>query len=320
MDSLLRVEDLNVVFDTFDGTSRVLRNISLNLKESESLGLVGESGCGKSVLSLSMMRIIPVPGRIASGAIWFKGRNLAAAAEREMERVRGSEIAMILQSPMTSLNPVFMVKDQMVDVIRRHSPMKPREAENRAVDLLDLVRIPDPRSVLRKYPFELSGGMSQRVMIAMAVSSNPSLLIADEPTTALDVTVEKQIMKLIGDLRSEFGTSLIWISHDLGVVRQVCERIAVMYAGTVVEVGPTDAILDRPKHPYTQALIDAIPSRRQRGQPLREITGLVPNLLHVPAGCVFSDRCDQSQDICRTGRSPELIEIEHGRRIACHFN
>jgi len=294
VEALLSIRDLDVVFDTFDGTSRVLR-------------------------SLAIMGLIPVPGRVASGTITFEDRELLGLPETAMARLRGSQLSMILQSPMTSLNPVFTVKAQMIEVLQSSSKLGKKEAIERAKRLLNTVRISDPESVLNKYPFELSGGISQRVMIAMAISSEPALLIADEPTTALDVTVEKQIIKLVRDLRSRLGSSLIWISHDLGVVRQVCERIAVMYAGTVVEVGKAEAILTDPMHPYTRALVESIPSRRQRGKRLREIPGVVPDLLNVPEGCVFADRCQKSNAECFSGAPPGLVQVSPERRVACYL-
>ena len=318
-DQLLKIRGLNVSFDTFDGEARVLRDINLDLGREESLGLVGESGCGKSVLALSIMRLIPVPGRIVSGEIWFRDQDLPRLSDREIEKLRGSSLAMILQSPMTSLNPVFKIKTQMVEVLRQHSDMSRQEAIARAAELLEVVGIGEPESVLNTYPYALSGGMSQRVMIAMAVSSNPAVLIADEPTTALDVTIERQIMDLVREVRDQFKTSLIWISHDLGVVRQVCERVAVMYAGTVVETGMAESLLQEALHPYTQALIEAIPSGRNRGRPLPEIKGMVPGLLSIPEGCIFAPRCSEAEEVCRTGAPPPLVEVQPGRQVACRM-
>lgn len=318
MDKLLSIKDLDVVFNTFDGVSRVLRGINLEIGESEALGLVGETGSGKSVLSQSIMRLLPVSGQIVSGSIMFKGKNLLKLSERKIESLRGQGISMILQSPMTSLNPLFKVKDQMVEVIMTHSNIKRKEALNKAEELLSIVRVPEPKSVLDRYPFELSGGMAQRVMIAMAVSSNPSLIIADEPTTALDVTVEKQIIKLMREIIEKFNSSLIWISHDLDVVKQVCERIAVMYGGTIVEIGKGEEILSNPLHPYTKALIEARPSAIKRGQPLKSIDGFVPNMIEIPEGCIFESRCLNKGGGCCEGSSPKLIKLEGGRMVACN--
>ncbi len=318
-DSVLSIRGLNVSFDTFDGEARVLRNINLDLGREESLGLVGETGCGKSVLALTIMRLIPVPGRIVSGEIWFEGRDLVGVKDQQMERMRGKNLSMILQSPMTSLNPVFKLKDQMVEVLRTHSDLSKKQAMDRAQELLRVVGIPEARDVLNMYPYALSGGMSQRAMIAMAISSNPSILIADEPTTALDVTIERQIVRLVRSVRERFRTSLIWISHDLGVVRQVCEQVAVMYAGTIVETGTAEEILDQALHPYTQALIRAIPSRRNRGRPLIQLKGLVPSLLEIPAGCVFAPRCDSRMQICVEGEPPPTVELRPGRNVTCHL-
>ncbi|MCK9216594.1 MAG: ABC transporter ATP-binding protein [Firmicutes bacterium] len=318
MGKLLSIKDLDVVFNTFDGISRVLRGINLEINESEALGLVGETGSGKSVLSQSIMRLLPVSGEIVSGSITFKGENLLGLSEKRMERLRGSGISMILQSPMTSLNPLFKVKDQMTEVIMTHSSIGKKEALKKAEELLKIVRVPEARSVLERYPFELSGGMAQRVMIAMAVSSNPALIIADEPTTALDVTVEKQIIKLMREIMEKSNSSLIWISHDLDVVKQVCERIAVMYGGTIVEIGDAKELLSNPLHPYTKALIEARPSSIKRGKPLKSIDGFVPNMLKVPEGCIFESRCADCSERCCKGLPPELIKLDNGRMVACN--
>lgn len=318
MGKLLNIKDLDVVFNTFDGISRVLRGINLEINESEALGLVGETGSGKSVLSQSIMRLLPVSGEIVSGSITFKGKNLLELSEKRMERLRGSGISMILQSPMTSLNPLFKVKDQMTEVIMTHSSIGKKEALKKAEELLKIVRVPEARSVLERYPFELSGGMAQRVMIAMAVSSNPALIIADEPTTALDVTVEKQIIKLMREIMEKTNSSLIWISHDLDVVKQVCERIAVMYGGTIVEIGDAKELLSNPLHPYTKALIEARPSSIKRGKPLKSIDGFVPNMLKVPEGCIFESRCADCSERCCKGLPPELIKLDNGRMVACN--
>lgn len=318
MKNILEIKDLNVVFNTFDGVSEVLRNINFEIAEGEALGLVGETGSGKSVLSQSIMGILPVPGKIVSGSINFKGENLLNLSQKKLENIRGKGISMVLQSPMTSLNPLFKVKDQMVEVIRTHTPMNHKGALNKAEDLLRIVRVPEPRSVLERYPFELSGGMAQRVMIAMAVTCNPSLIIADEPTTALDVTVEKQIIRLMQEIINEFNSSLIWISHDLEVVKQVCGKIAVMYGGTIVEIGNGEEILSYPLHPYTKALIEARPSAMKRGKPLQSIEGFVPNMLNVPDGCIFESRCEQRSDRCCNGIPPTLVTLESGRKVACY--
>lgn len=317
INKLLKINDLNVVFNTFDGVLKVLRDVNIEIAESEALGLVGETGSGKTVLAQSVMKILPVSGEIVSGSIIFKKNNLLDLSEREIEGIRGQDISMILQSPMTSLNPLFRVKDQMAEVITTHSAMKKREALEKAEELLRIVRVPEPKSVLNRYPFELSGGMAQRVTIAMAVCCNPSLIIADEPTTALDVTVEKQIIKLIRELKEKFKSSLIWISHDLNVVKQVCERIAVMYGGTIVETGSADEILYRPLHPYTKALIEASPSYTKRGKPLQSIEGFVPNLLEIPDGCIFESRCKEREAGCCKGIPIKLIKLKNGREVAC---
>lgn len=318
MNNILEIKNLNVVFNTFDGVSEVLRDINLEIGEGEALGLVGETGSGKSVLSQSITGILPVPGKITSGSIIFKEEDLLCMSKKELENIRGRGISMVLQSPMTSLNPLFKVKDQMVEVIRTHTHMKYKEALKKAEELLGIVRVPEPRSVLERYPFELSGGMAQRVMIAMAVTCNPYLIIADEPTTALDVTVEKQIIKIMREIIDKFNSSLIWISHDLDVVKQVCERIAVMYGGTIVETGSAEEILSNPLHPYTKALINARPSAIKRGKPLHSIEGFVPNMLYVPEGCIFECRCMDKSERCCKGLPPVLVPLEGGRKVACY--
>jgi oligopeptide/dipeptide ABC transporter ATP-binding protein len=317
MDEILRIRNLNVSFDTFDGQAKALRHVDLDVKESEAVGLVGETGSGKTVLCLSVLRLVPLPGRIVADEIRFRDKNLLALSEGEMDTLRGAAISMIPQSPMTALNPIIKVRRQMADVIRRHHGASRCEAEERASDLLTLVGLPDPRVILEKYPYELSGGMCQRVAIAMAVSSNPALLIADEPTTALDVTVQKQIIRLVKSLRIQLQSSLLWISHDLGVIQQMCDRVVILYAGTIVETGSTDHVLGNPLHPYTRSLIEAIPSRRKRGSFLNEIKGSIPNLLAIPEGCVFAPRCDHLTDQCTRGGSPPLREPVPSRKVAC---
>jgi oligopeptide/dipeptide ABC transporter ATP-binding protein len=324
---LLSVEDLHLDFDTFDGALHVLDGVSLALDAGETVGIVGETGCGKSVTVRSILRLLPMPpGRFAGGAIRFKGRDLATASERDMRRIRGLEIALIPQDPMSYLNPVFTVGKQLTDVIRAHGRALPRArrlsekaARKKAVELLAQVHLPHPEKQLDAYPHELSGGMRQRVLIAMALTGEPSLLIADEPTTALDVTIQAQILRLIGELVGRLGLAVILISHDIGVVAKVCRRIVVMYAGTVVEDATAEDLLARPLHPYTQGLLAAIP--RLRGGSARHLSGIpgsIPNLLRPPAGCRFHDRCPLSMDICHT-QKPPLIDAGGGQRVACHL-
>jgi len=318
MKNFLKVQNLNVVFDTFDGTTKVLRDINLELDKHESLGIVGETGSGKSILSLSIIGLIPIPGRVESGNIIFEDVNLTKQSKRDIEKIRGEKISIILQNPMDALNPVFKVKELMCEVLISHSNLNKKQALEKAEILLKQLRVPNPKNVLEKYPFELSGGMAQRVIIAMVISNNPSLIIADEPTTALDATVEKQIIKLVNKVRNEINCSLIWISHDLEVVKQVCERVAVMYAGKIVEIGPCKEILSKPLHPYTQKLLDAAPSKIKRGKMLHSIDGNMPSRLHIPKGCIFADRCDKSIEICRE-ETPELVDMGNSRKVACHL-
>jgi len=318
---LLQVRNLNVTFNTFDGLARVVRHVDFDVNANESVGLVGETGSGKTVLSLAVLGLVPIPGLVNADQISFQGRDLRHMTPRQAAAIRGAKISRIPQNPMTSLNPVFQVRKLLCDVIRRHSKLPKKEVLDRARELLEMVDLPDPEVILRKRPYELSGGMCQRVAIAMAISASPSLLIADEPTTALDVTVEQQIIHLINELRVRFSSSLIWISHDLGIIKQTCERVYVMYAGTIVEVGSTKDILCSPMHPYTAALIEAIPSARKRGAKLREIPGQVPSPLAVPPGCVFHPRCEYATEACTKGEPPSLEEWTRGRYVACfHSN
>ena len=323
---LLSIEDLHLDFDTFDGALHVLDGINIALDAGETVGIVGETGCGKSVTVRSILRLLPMPpARFSSGAIRFKGRDLAVASERDMRRIRGLEIALIPQDPMSYLNPVFTVGRQLMDVIRAHARNRPRDkrpaeksAWEKAIELLTQVHLPHPEKQLEAYPHELSGGMRQRVLIAMALAGQPSLLIADEPTTALDVTIQAQILRLIGDLVDRLGLAVILISHDIGVVAKVCRRIVVMYAGTVVEDASAENLLDRPLHPYTQGLLAAIPKLRGDNQQLSGIPGSIPNLLQPPDGCRFYDRCPLRMDVCRTTKPP-LVDAGGGQRVACHL-
>ncbi len=298
---LLRVEDLRTYFYTDDGVVRAVDGISFSVAPRETLCIVGESGCGKSVASLSILRLIPQPpGRIVSGRIWFKGRNLLALGEREMRAVRGKDISMIFQEPMTSLNPVFTCGDQIMEALVLHEGLDRKQARRRAVELLALVGIPSPEQRVDEYPHQLSGGMRQRVMIAMALACHPSILIADEPTTALDVTVQAQILDLIRRLQEELGMAVILITHDLGVVAEVADRVAVMYAGQIVEYCAVRDAFKQTRHPYTAGLLASLPRLGERGGRLRVIPGTVPNPATFPAGCRFHPRCPVVQDRCRT--------------------
>jgi len=316
---LLEIRNLGVEFSMYKSTVKAIQGIDLTMQKEETLGLVGESGCGKSVTALSIVRLIPYPaGRIVSGEIWFEGENLLNKSEREMQEIRGKTISMIFQDPMTSLNPVFTVGDQIETVIRLHQKVSKSEALDRAVEMFSMVGLSDPLAALGKYPHELSGGMCQRAMIAMALSCRPSLLIADEPTTALDVTVQAQILHLMRDLKTEVRTSILLITHDLGVIAKMCENVAVMYAGRIVEYGSLRQIFKDPRHPYTRGLLASTPKLGEARDRLETIEGYVPNLADPPPGCLFNPRCSQASDICRA-EVPGTVEIDGGHLVSCHL-
>jgi len=313
---LLEVRDLCVEFQTRKGVARVLEGVSFGLGPGETLGLVGESGCGKSMTALAIMRLIPdPPGRITGGQVLFDGRDLLALDDAAMRDLRGNRVSMIFQEPMTSLNPVFTIGDQIAEAVRLHQGLDRKAAHDRAVRMLDAVGIPAAARRVDEYPHQFSGGMRQRVMIAMALACNPGVLIADEPTTALDVTVQAQIFDLISELRERTGTSVILITHDMGAVAEMTDRVAVMYAGRIVEEGSVEEVLEQPLHPYTQGLIACAPGRRtaERGEPLEEIPGTVPSLLERRDGCAFADRCRHVQPRCRKSM-PDELRLEGGRR------
>jgi oligopeptide/dipeptide ABC transporter ATP-binding protein len=301
---LLRVDRLTTVFDTPHGSVPAVNDVSFELRAGETLGLVGESGSGKSVTALSMMRLVQPPGRIASGRLLFKGRDLLTLDEERMRQVRGAEISLIFQEPMTALNPVFTVGDQIAETLLVHGRATRREARARAVELMEAVRIPDAASRVRDYPHQLSGGMRQRVMIAIALACRPSLVIADEPTTALDVTIQAQILDLLREMKAAFNLALLLITHDLGVVAETADRVAVMYAGRIVETGPVRSIFRSPAHPYTRGLLASIPGG-PRGTRLRAIDGSVPLLGQLPSGCAFHPRCPDRFDRCPTAPPPD---------------
>ena len=316
---LLAVSDLVIEFDTEAGVLRAVDGVSFQLYPTETVGLVGESGCGKTVTGLSLLGLIPSPpGRIARGSIELSGRDLTRCSDAEMRDVRGRDISMIFQEPMTALNPVFTIGNQMVDVLRRHRGLTKRQARSAAIEMLDKVGIPVPRKRIDEYPHQLSGGMRQRVMIAMALSCDPKLLIADEPTTALDVTTQAQVLEQINRLQEEFRMAVLLITHDLGVVAEACNRAMVMYCGNIVESAPIDKLFATPHHPYTAGLLASIPRvREEHRENLPTIPGRVPDLLHLPAGCRFADRCGRAGPEC-TASQPELHEIEASRDVACY--
>jgi oligopeptide/dipeptide ABC transporter ATP-binding protein len=319
-DTLLDVRNLKTYFYTDDGVVKAVDGVDFDVSRGEVLGLVGESGCGKSVTSLSIMRLISVPGKIKEGEIFFEGRDLLKLTEAEMVNMRGDRISMIFQQPQSSLNPVFKVGDQVAEVLHIHQDFGKEEAWSKAVDLLKLVGIPDPEAKAHAYPHEMSGGQAQRVMIAMALALNPQLLIADEPTTALDVTIQAQILDLMRDLRTRLNTAVILITHDLGVIAEMADRVAVMYAGRIVEQADVTTLFRRPLHPYTQGLLASIPILGQVKDELDVIPGSVPNLVNLPPGCRFAPRCrarlEHQLTMC-TETEPELIPAETGHIVRC---
>lgn len=322
-EALLEVKNLRTTFYTQDGPVHAVDNVSFNVRRGEALALVGESGCGKSVTAMSVMRLVAPPGKISGGEIRFKGRNLADLSENDMRHVRGNDIAMVFQEPMTSLNPVFKIGAQVAEAIRIHQKVSKREAWKMAGDMLELVSIPDPIKRLDDYPHQLSGGMRQRVMIAMALSCDPELLIADEPTTALDVTIQAQIMELLANLQQKLGLAILLITHDLGVVAEFCKRVVVMYTGRVVEEAFVDDLFQRPAHPYTRGLLKSLPSvQHASGETpnrLPTIKGMVPPITNLPSGCKFNPRCPDVMDIC-LGREPALMVVGEGQSARCYLH
>ena len=319
-DALLEIEDLRVRFKTSRGLVHAVNGISFHVRPGETLGLVGESGCGKSVTALATMGILPRAGRIPSGSIKLDGRELVGLSERAWRRIRGKEIAMIFQDPMTSLNPVLTVGAQLREAIEEHLDLDRKAATRRAVELLDQVGIPSAADRLRNYPHQFSGGMRQRVMIAMALSCDPKVLIADEPTTALDVTIQAQILEIVRDLRHKLGMGIIWITHDLGLVAGIADRVMVMYAGQVAEHGPVAEIFANPQHPYTRALLGTVPSvTGERARRLRTIEGQPPVLMATPTFCPFAPRCAHVFNRCRT-ENPPREPVAPGHDVACWWD
>lgn len=318
--TILSVKDLKTYFQTEDGIVKAVDGISFELKKGETLGIVGESGSGKSVTNLSVMRLIPEPpGKIVGGDVIFDGIDVRALPIEDVRKIRGKRIAMIFQDPMTSLNPFLKISTQLMEVTRLHLGHTKKQAYEHGVKMLEMVGIPDPRSRMDGYPHELSGGMRQRVMIAMALSCDPELLIADEPTTALDVTIQAQILELIKGLRSRMGTSVILITHDLGVVAGMTDKIIVMYAGKVFEQAPTKDLFARPANPYTKGLLKSVPDpAHEQGEPLYQIPGLPPDVAHLPPGCPFAERCDRAEEICRA-EYPPFVRINDDHHSLCHF-
>lgn len=318
---LLSVKDLAIEFKTEGGLIRAVDRTNFEIREGETVGLVGESGCGKSITSLSILGLIPSPpGRFGAGtSIKFNGKELVGLSESELRKIRGSDISMIFQEPMTALNPVFTVANQMTEVLMRHQKISKREAITKAIKLLEEVGIPSPEKRIFNYPHELSGGMRQRVMIAMALSCSPKLLLADEPTTALDVTIQAQVMDLISEMQKKQNMAVILVTHDLGVVAEFCERVIVMYCGHIVEKGTTDQIFNNPQHPYTKGLLNSIPRiRDEKLEFLPTIKGTVPDIGNLPPGCRFADRCERATDQCHE-KSPQLsINKDTQAAVACY--
>jgi oligopeptide transport system ATP-binding protein len=319
IDTLLEIKNLHAQFKSDEGLALVLDGINLRVERGETLGLVGESGCGKSVTGLSILRLIPdPPGKITAGEILLNGENLLEKSPDEMRSIRGGQIAMIFQDPMTSLNPVYTIGDQIAEAVNLHQPEGVTTTWKKVVESLESVQIADPESRAKNYPHQFSGGMRQRGMIAMMLSCRPSLLIADEPTTALDVTVQAQVLKLISDLQKELGMSVIFITHNLGVVAETCDRVAVMYAGNIVEVADVETLFADPKHPYTQGLLGSIPRADRDVDELAIIEGSVPNLVNPPQGCRFHPRCPHGMDVCRV-KKPVDVGVSENHFVACHL-
>ena len=316
--ALLEVNNLEVVFKLRTGDVKAIDNVSFTLEKGERLGIVGESGAGKSVSAFAILNLISKPGKITNGQVLFEGRDLVSLNEEQIRDVRGNQISMIFQDPMMTLNPVLTIGNQMMECLQAHRQISKEGARNIAIEKLRAVQIPSAETRLDQYPHELSGGMRQRVVIAIALLSDPAIIIADEPTTALDVTIQAEILELLLHLCEEFHVGLILITHDLGVVSQVTEKIMVMYAGAVIEQGPSDQIINKPIHPYTQGLIDALPQQTIPGQRLNQIKGVMPSLQDIPVGCAFHPRCEFRQEVC--GKEKPLLARYAQRQSACHFS
>ena len=316
-EKLLEVSDLRTYFFTEAGVVKALDGVSLEVYKGQAVGLVGESGSGKSVTAQSVLRIVPRPGKIVSGSVKFEGEELLSKSENEMRKLRGPKMAIVFQDPTTSLNPVYTVEKQLTDILTLHSDLSKGEASKKALALLERVRIQEPEKRLKAYPHELSGGMKQRVAIARALSCEPVLLFADEPTTNLDVTIQAQVLELLKQLQKELNMTMVMITHDMGIIADLTERVTVLYAGKVMEVADTPTLFKSPKHPYTEALLKAVPSVRQT-RALEVIPGNIPNLIEPPTGCVFHPRCKYAKDVC-TQQEPALEKVVEGNYAACHF-
>lgn len=316
MEKILEIKDIQISFKTDEGELKVVDGIDFHINKGETLGVVGESGCGKSVTSLSVMGLLPNIGNVKKGEILFGEKDLVKLSKSEIRKVRGKEIAMIFQEPMTSLNPVYTIGKQIMELVQNHRKMSKVEAKKHAIEMLKLVGIPRPEEVVDEYPHQLSGGMRQRVMIALAMSCNPELLIADEPTTALDVTIQAQILDLMRDLQEKKGMSILLITHDLGVVAEMCDRVVVMYAGQVVEDADVESIFDNPKHPYTRGLLESIPNMEEDTEYLTTIKGTVPSPSNMPKGCRFAERCSHAIEKC-VQSMPPVFTFSNGGKCRC---
>ncbi len=316
MENLLEVRDLKTYFYTGSGVVKAVDGVSFDVKPGKTLGIVGESGCGKSITSMSVLKLIEKPGKIVEGTIKFDNADIVPMNDEEIRHVRGNEISMIFQEPMTSLNPVFRVEEQIMEAVMLHQDIDKKEAQKIAVEMLGFVGIPRPEQVAKNYPHQLSGGMRQRVMIAMALACKPKLLIADEPTTALDVTIQAQILKLMNDLKEKTNTAIMLITHDLGVIAQMADDVIVMYSGKLVESAPVKELFDNPKHPYTKGLLASIPSLDQDKERLYSIEGIVPNPFELPKGCYFEPRCEFATEKCKT-KMPDVSDISDTHQVRC---
>lgn len=317
MGKLLQVKDLRTYFYTDDGVVKAVDGVNFEVEAGKTIGVVGESGCGKSITAMSILRLIASPpGKIVSGEINFDGRDLTKLTDKEMRHIRGNDISMIFQEPMTSLNPVFTAGFQIMEVLMLHQKLSESEARKKTIEMIKMVGIPRPEKIVDEYPHQLSGGMRQRIMIAMALSCQPKLLIADEPTTALDVTIQAQILELMNSLKDKLNTSIMLITHDLGVVAEMADHVVVMYSGKIVEDAPVTELFGNPRHPYTIGLMNSIPSLIEEGKRLENIEGSVPNPLFLPRGCYFNPRCKFATDECRKSQ-PELREISPGHKVSC---
>jgi peptide/nickel transport system ATP-binding protein len=315
---ILEVQDLHTYFYTKEGVIKAVRGVSFALEPGKILAVVGESGCGKSTLALSLLRLVPFPGKILRGEVRLAGRSLVHMADEELRRVRGRQMSMIFQDPVSGLNPVLPIGKQVEEILTSHLDIPKKERRRRTLEILHQVGLPDPERVANSYPFHLSGGMCQRVMIAMATALNPSVVIADEPTSSLDVTVQAQILNELDQLRRQRGTAILLITHDLGVVAQMADEVAVMYAGTFIETGEVDRLYREPRHPYTWALLSTLPRLDRKGGQLHAIPGMPPNMAELPEECAFLPRCRKATNQCRTEPAPALIEISAGQRAACY--